>query len=245
MKNKNYKKLISTLLLGAVLSSSIISGCSTSEIKDTKKILDGLSKFNEELNKNNKKENNENKIENLDVSIQELVSQIEIEEPSEEYYDRDEYSAYQSYEYGGETYDSVRDYSYYASIYYNDKTEEYYDCYNGETTTGGPKGFDFEHIVPLHFVNQHGGDEWSNEAKVAYANNPSIGVSVNQRDNRVKSDKGPSEWLPSENIEDYCYTWLVILADYDLSCTQEDMDVLLDNVENVPAEELDYLPTYK
>lgn len=234
---------INQIIVSSLLAIIALTGCSKSDI-------DKVVNIAKDFANSQQTENNENfNIENvtLDKSVEELVAKIEIEEANEKEYDRDSYTSNsQYYEYNGNGYDSIRDYSFYASIYYNDKTGEYYDCYNGETTVNkGPKGFDFEHIVPLHWVNQHGGEDWSEEEKKAFADNPLIGVSVNQHDNRSKGDKGPSEWLPSANVEDYCYTWLVILADYDLSCSQEDMNVLLENVDNVPFEELDYLPTYK
>lgn len=51
---------------------------------------------------------------------------------------------------------------------------------------------------------------------------------------RDKSDKGPSEWLPEANVDDYCYTWLVIAVSYDIPLSPEDVKVIRDHIGSNP-----------
>lgn len=52
-----------------------------------------------------------------------------------------------------------------------------------------------------------------------------MGVDVLNSANRSKADKGPAEWLPDVNRGSYCYSWLVICQKYNLSMTQEEIDI--------------------
>lgn len=165
----------------------------------------------------------------LDKSVAELLSSIEVEDGYEDYYDRNEYTSSSQYYVGrtGETYDSIRNYAYYESVHYQNGV--YQDPYTNKMYD--IKGLDYDHIIPLHYANLHGADNWSEEDKKSYADDPYIGVNVNAHSNRAKSDKGPSQWLPEENVEDYCYTWLVIAYQYDLSITQEDIDTIMNQLD--------------
>ena len=182
-------------------------------------------------NSNNKNKNDSIKI--SDSSINELINDVKIEEASNDEYDRDSYtSTSQLYTYKGQRYYSIRNYGFYVSKWYDGNNNIYNDPYNG-STTNEVKGLDWDHVVPLHYVNQHGGSKWSESDKKAFADNPEVGVNVNAHDNRSKSDKGPAEWLPSKNIENYCYTWLVICDKYNISVTPEDMQVIKEKLANV------------
>lgn len=75
-----------------------------------------------------------------------------------------------------------------------------------------------------------GAKDWTDEQRNEYAYNQWIGVDVLNSANRSKSDKGPSEYLPEINIEDYCYSWLLICSYYKLDMTQEEIDICVDNI---------------
>ena len=48
--------------------------------------------------------------------------------------------------------------------------------------------------------------------------------------NRSKSDKGPANYLPKENVEDYCYAWLYLCSYYHLAMTQEEIDICVNEI---------------
>lgn len=95
------------------------------------------------------------------------------------------------------------------------------------------KDSDFDHIVPLAYVNIHGGYKWDENAKKEFADNPNNGVCVNASDNRAKGAKGPGKWLPAYHKEDYCYTWLSILNKYHLTISESDMDKIKDILDSL------------
>lgn len=77
----------------------------------------------------------------------------------------------------------------------------------------------------------HGGQAWDSKKKESYANNLSYVnhlIAVKASENRSKSDKGPSEWKPS-NKGDYCnyaVDWITISKNFGLSTTQADANAL-------------------
>lgn len=209
MKRKFNKTSIISLL---VILSIFISGCSA------------LKNIN---SPNNLIKDNNQKIEN---NIDNLINQIEVKKGQEKEYDRNTYtSKSQSYNFNGKKYNSIRNYSYFASVWYSNGV--YKDPYNGKNITN-VKAADYDHIIPLHYANLHGADSWTNEKRKKYADDPSVGVVVNAHDNRAKGDKGPSKWLPKNNVKEYCYTWLVIAKKYNLSIASEDMKVIKEKLKN-------------
>ena len=90
---------------------------------------------------------------------------------------------------------------------------------------------DYDHIVPLKSTYLRGAKEWSTEKQNEYAYNQWVGVDVLNSANRSKSDKGPAEYLPDINIEDYCYSWLLICSKYDLCMTKEEIEICRTNIE--------------
>lgn len=76
---------------------------------------------------------------------------------------------------------------------------------------------DIDHIVPLSWAWKHGADNWSQEKREQFANDPRNLVAVEASLNRQKGDKGPDEWLPSINSVQYQVRFSRILKLYDLS----------------------------
>ena len=89
---------------------------------------------------------------------------------------------------------------------------------------------DYDHIVPLKSTYLRGAKDWTDEQKNEYAYDQWVGVDVLNSANRSKSDKGPCEYLPDINVEDYCYSWLMICSKYNLSMTQEEIDICVNNI---------------
>lgn len=86
---------------------------------------------------------------------------------------------------------------------------------------------DYDHIIPINYVDLHGGCDWSVEEKQEYAYNTNNGVCTWNSPNRAKSDKGPSEYMPEYNKEWYCYKWLEIATRYNIPLSQADYDVIV------------------
>ncbi len=178
-------------------------------------------------------------------TLDELFAGVRVKGPERTYYDRREYTedrgARPYYTYRGMRFRSLRLYAYYASENYDGKK---YTCpYDGGEYS--LDGVEFDHIIPLHYVDQHGGAAWSVRRKRAFAKDPSVGVDVSAYQNRVKSDKGPAEWMPQNNAADYCYTWLVIAYEYDIAISPEDMAVIEKNLEGKTAEDLHTINEYR
>lgn len=74
------------------------------------------------------------------------------------------------------------------------------DPYSGDTVEivkGSKTDTDVDHIVPLKEVYESGGDQWTQDKRVSIANDPENLQIVSSHDNRSKSDKDASEYIPS------------------------------------------------
>jgi hypothetical protein len=110
------------------------------------------------------------------------------------------------------------------------KSGTWNDPYSGTTITN-PKELDVDHMIPLSYTAQHGGQKWDAKKKEEYANNlsnPSHLIAVKASENRTKSDKGPSEWKPTNkaNYCTYANDWIGISANYGLTMTADDAKAL-------------------
>lgn len=120
------------------------------------------------------------------------------------------------------------------------------DPYSGSTLTGNPyrgdgteNDLDIDHIIPLKYVNSHGGYAWSSSQKQSYAKslsamNNGVYIAVSSTENRKKGDKGPADYYPS-NPNFYCeYSkrWRDIARLYSISLSQRDYN----KVEGVLAQ---------
>ena len=124
-------------------------------------------------------------------------------------------------------------YSWYTSPWFNQDDFTYTCPYTGtvihdldddrEDSDFG--NLDYDHIVPLKSAYIRGAWAWTNDQRNEYAYDQWVGIDVLNSANRSKSDKGPLDYLPEINIEDYCYSWLMICSKYDLVMTQEEVDL--------------------
>lgn len=79
----------------------------------------------------------------------------------------------------------------------------WYDPYTDKFFTN-PSDLDVDHFIPLAEVDRSGGNKWSKQKKMDYANDlddPDILIAVSKGANRSKGDKDPSDWMPPN--EDY------------------------------------------
>ena len=131
-------------------------------------------------------------------------------------------------------------YSWRTSPFFNQKDFTFTCPYTGKviTDTDDKKQdndfgtLDYDHIVPLKSAYIRGASEWSKDKQNEYAYDQWVGVDVLNSANRSKADKGPLEYLPEKNIEDYCYSWLLICSKYDLKMTQAEIDLCKKYIEN-------------
>lgn len=164
-------------------------------------------------------------------NCKDLLNEVKIGESANVDYDRDDWQLSNGYIF----YDEIRNEkvglrNYY--LYLNTNTDiknknkfVYQDPYTNEEGHNYDN-YEYDHIIPINYVHQHGGYKWSEEQKNEYYYNLDNGVCVNTHDNRTKSDSGPSEWMPRCNQKWYCYKWLEIAVKYDITISQEDYDTI-------------------
>lgn len=102
------------------------------------------------------------------------------------------------------------------------RTGEWFDEYTGTTFTVAAQ-IALDHIIPLRYAHNQGGDIWPPGKKVAFANDPMNLVLIERREIRRKNDRGPSRYLPREEYRcDYVRQWLAIAEKYDLRLANGD-----------------------
>lgn len=147
-------------------------------------------------------------------------------------YNRDDYEKpTKSYILGGIKVNR-NNYAWMSSPFFNQKDFTYTCPYTGTIITdkddkkpnnGDFESLDYDHIVPLKSTYLRGGANWTNTQRNEYAYDQWVAVDVLASANRSKGDKGPLEYLPEKNIEDYCYSWLLICSKYDLVMTEQEI----------------------
>lgn len=187
------------------------------------------------------------------ANLNALANSITIIDSLPEYddYDRNTYEKpTQSYMLDGKKVNR-NDYAWKTSPWYNAEDNTYMCPYTGtvihdlddkkEDNDFG--NLDYDHIVPLKSAYLRGARDWTEEQRNAYAYDQWVGVDVLNSANRSKSDKGPCDYLPDINVEDYCYSWLMICSKYNLSMTQEEIDLCMDyiNIALENGEEVTFL----
>ena len=101
------------------------------------------------------------------------------------------------------------------------------DVYSGQEINS-PRQIDIDHIIPLSYVAQHGGQEWTADEKMKYANDPEVLLAVSARENRSKGDKGPGEYMPSDKSYwcSYSKQYIHVADKYTISITAKDKKTL-------------------
>ena len=107
------------------------------------------------------------------------------------------------------------------------------DPYSGETVTGRTR-IDVEHIIPLHWIWQHGANRWTMSRRVGFANDYDSADGVNNailassHQNRSKGDRGPSGWLPPDRSR-WCWyadRWDRLFMEYQVVLPVTDPDAV-------------------
>lgn len=108
------------------------------------------------------------------------------------------------------------------------KSGTWVDPYTGSTFTD-PGGLDIDHMIPLKYAANHGGQAWDSARKQEFANSMSGNhlLAVSASANRSKSDKGPGDWKPTEGYQcQYARDWVSVATTWGLSVTQKDADAM-------------------
>lgn len=88
---------------------------------------------------------------------------------------------------------------------------------------------DIDHIIPLNYVSSHGGESFSSDQKHKFATDPDNLLSVSQKANRSKGDKGLSEWMPSFSKCAYIKRWELVSKKYSIVLSKVDQDIINKN----------------
>lgn len=105
---------------------------------------------------------------------------------------------------------------------------KYTDPYTGKTIDD-PKKLDIDHVIPLGRANATGAKKWTPGQKEAYANDvDTVLLPVDASANRQKSDKGPGEWMPSNQTYHCTYAkkYIDIASKYKLWISASDKTAL-------------------
>lgn len=97
---------------------------------------------------------------------------------------------------------------------------------------------DIDHVIPLSYAHRHGGFSWSSSKKEQFANDPLNLLPTYDIENRKKSDKGPSEYLPSnKNLAcAYIKRWQAIRIKYGLNIAPNDKVIIRNMISNTSTE---------
>lgn len=102
------------------------------------------------------------------------------------------------------------------------RTGEWFDEYTGKVFTVAAQ-IDLDHIIPLRYAHNIGGDRWPAGKKVAFANDPMNLLLSERREIRRKAERGPSRYLPRDEYQcAYARQWLAIAEKYELRLVNRD-----------------------
>ena len=101
------------------------------------------------------------------------------------------------------------------------------DPYTGQSiefTRENPAAVQIDHIVPLSWAWQNGAWKWTQEERIAFANDPENLLAVDGTTNQSKGNKGPSQWLPAnESFRcEYVERFTTMVGTHDLSLPDDD-----------------------
>ena len=151
MRNKKMEKMIATLIIAAAVFVLNQMGIDIGDLGSSGSKVKPLKEKN----------------------VEQLLDEVKVSSPDEYAdYDRDSYTEpYRRIEYKGRKY-SLRKFAFVTSKHYKDG--DYIDPYTGDELSLNDSNFD--HIIPLNYVNKHGGAKWSHSKKHQYATDVRVGV---------------------------------------------------------------------
>jgi len=107
-------------------------------------------------------------------------------------------------------------------------TGQVIDFVRGQQTS---QAVQIDHIVSLSVAWKGGAWAWTDDQRVAFANDTEILLAVDGPANSRKSDKGPARWMPSNAGNsaydcEYAIDYTYVLVKYDLTAPAEDIAAL-------------------
>ncbi|MFC0430350.1 HNH endonuclease family protein [Kutzneria buriramensis] len=99
--------------------------------------------------------------------------------------------------------------------------------YDGQNVTS-PHDLDIDHLVPEAEAWRTGAAQWTQDQRVAFANDLDELVAVTAHSNRSKGDQPPPGYMPAVRTEwcDYATHWIKVKAKYKLTISQSERDAL-------------------
>ncbi len=104
---------------------------------------------------------------------------------------------------------------------------EWVDPYSGKSITTS-SDLDIDHIVPLKYAAENGGQSWDEDMKEQFANDPDNLLATSAKENRSKGAKGPSGYIPPYKGYrcQYAKSFTGVASKYGLSITEKDSKAL-------------------
>jgi len=100
------------------------------------------------------------------------------------------------------------------------------DAYTGATISDA-RSLDIDHVVPLAEAWRSGAWRWSEDRRVAFANDVRLELlPVNASLNRSKGDRDPADWMPPTARCAYARRWVSIKRGWGLSADQREANAL-------------------
>lgn len=109
---------------------------------------------------------------------------------------------------------------------------DWVSLFDGDETSD-PTDLDIDHVVALSEAWRSGADDWTEEQRLAFANdldNPMALIAVSASSNRSKGDRDPTVWQPTKR-EAWCEfgtAWVSVKVEWELTADQAEVDALRD-----------------
>ncbi|GGX05271.1 HNH endonuclease family protein [Streptomyces chryseus] len=109
----------------------------------------------------------------------------------------------------------------------------------------GAGALDVDHLVPLAEAWRSGASAWTAEERERFANDlgdPRVLAAVTASEKRLKGDRDPARWEPSDDSADcrYIAEWAAVKGRWKLSLDPAELAALRNMVAECPTEEISY-----
>lgn len=114
-----------------------------------------------------------------------------------------------------------------TKILARDAVGDHWVCkYSGKAIEAS-KDMDIDHIIPLKYAFDNGGDTFPSSKKKQFATDDSNLVTVSAHENRSKGDAGLSGYIPVNNACYYVRHWKYVSAKYNLHIPRKDSLIMV------------------
>ncbi len=113
-----------------------------------------------------------------------------------------------------------------SHILQRDQVNGHWVCKYSGAIVENSRQIDIDHVIPLSYANDHGGNVFSLAKKRQFANDDSNLVSVTVHENRSKGDDGLEDYLPRQNQCWYFRHWDYMSRKYGLKIRGKDASIL-------------------